>query len=66
MMAEITLASLHNDIQALRLDLVRLEAKIDTKPSLMAMFTAVIVVVFGMFGVVASTITALNTLHLLK
>lgn len=69
-MAEITLASLHDDIQALRqdmrIDLVRLEAKIDTKPSLMAMFTAVIVVVFGMFGVVASTIAALNSIHLLK
>lgn len=64
-MAEITLASLHNDIQALRLDLVRLEAKIDTKPSLMVMFTVVIVVVFGMFGVIASTLVTLNSLHLL-
>jgi uncharacterized membrane protein len=50
----------------MRLDLARLEAKIDTKPSLMAMFTAVIVVVFGMFGVVASTVATLNSLGVLR
>jgi hypothetical protein len=72
----ITLESLHNDIvglrtdvgalrQEVRLDIVRLEAKVDSKPSLMAMFTAVIVVVFGMAGVIASTITTLHILGLL-
>lgn len=58
----ITLESLHNDIVALRHDLIRLEAKIDSKPSLMAMFTGIVVVVFGMAGVIASTIAVLHTL----
>lgn len=49
--------------EQLRLDIVRLEAKIDSKPGLMAMFTAVIVVVFGMVGVIASTIATLHTLR---
>jgi hypothetical protein len=65
----ITLDSLHNDILALRTDvggirndIVRLEAKIDSKPSLMAMFTGIFVVVFGIAGVIASTIATLHTL----
>lgn len=73
----ITLDDLHNDIVSLKQDFgalrqdfrlleVRLEAKIDSKPSLMAMFTAVIIVVFGMFGVVASTIATLHTLGVIK
>jgi uncharacterized membrane protein len=72
-MNEITLTSLHNDILALRdefrhtreelrHDIVRLEAKIDSKPSLMAMFTGIVVVVFGMAGVIASTIASLHSL----
>ena len=64
-----TLESLHNDLAALRhelrLDIVRLESKIDSKPSLMAMFTGIVVVVFGMAGVIASTIASLNALGLL-
>jgi hypothetical protein len=69
----ITLESLHNDIVGLRtdvgalrhevrLDIVRLEAKIDSKPSLMAMFTGIFVVVFGIAGVIASTVATLHTL----
>jgi hypothetical protein len=46
----------------LRIDLVRLEAKIDSKPSLMAMFTGIVVVVFGMAGVIASTVATLHSL----
>jgi hypothetical protein len=69
-MAEHTLDSLHNDIVAfrheLRLDIVRLETKIDSKPSLMAMFTGIVVVVFGMVGVIASTIAVLNTLGFIR
>lgn len=69
-MPGVTLESLHQDLVILRhdiqLDIARLEAKVDSKPSLMAMFTAVIVVVFGMFGVVASTVATLNSLHLLR
>jgi hypothetical protein len=61
-----TLETLHADLVALRTDMVRLEAKIDSKPSLMAMFTAVVIVVFGMAGVIASTVTTLNSLHFLK
>jgi hypothetical protein len=64
----VTLESLHSDLAALRnelrLDFIRLEAKIDSKPSLMAMFTGIVVVVFGMAGVIASTIA--NALGLLK
>jgi len=58
----VTVETLHIDIQNLRHDIVRLEAKIDSKPSLMAMFTGIVVVVFGMAGVIASTITALHSL----
>ena len=57
----ITLESLHNDLLQIRHDIVRLEAKIDSKPSLMAMFTGIVVVVFGMAGVVASTIASLHS-----
>jgi uncharacterized membrane protein len=65
----ITIESLHNDLVAIRNDLVairhdivRLEAKIDSKPNLMAMFTGIFIVVFGMAGVIASTIATLHTL----
>ena len=61
-----TLEILSEDIRALRHDMVRLEAKIDSKPSLMAMFTGIVVVVFGMAGVIASTIAALNALGFIK
>jgi hypothetical protein len=50
----------------LRIDIVRLEAKIDSKPSLMAMFTGIVVVVFGMAGVIASTIATIHTLGFIK
>lgn len=51
------------DLRAdLRVDISRLEAKIDSKPGLMAMFTGIVVVVFGMAGVIASTVTILHTL----
>lgn len=69
----ITLETLHADLvalrtetTALRIDMIRLEAKIDSKPSLMAMFTAVLITVFGMAGVIASTVATLNALHLLN
>ncbi|HEY2541298.1 MAG TPA: hypothetical protein VGI28_17650 [Stellaceae bacterium] len=69
-MADITLVTLHDELNALRIelrvDLIRLEAKIDSKPSLMAMFTGIVIVVFGMAGVIASTIAILTNLHLLK
>ena len=57
-----SLDSLRDDIALLRLDIVRLESKIDSKPSLMAMFTGIVVVVFGMAGIVASTVSVLNAL----
>ena len=50
----------------LRVDIARLETKIDSKPSLMAMFTGIVVVVFGMAGVAASTIATLHTLGFVK
>ena len=69
-MADITLDNLHDELMAFRnevkLDFVRLEAKIDGKPSLMAMFTGIIVVVFGMAGVIASTVGILHTLGMLR
>jgi hypothetical protein len=62
----VTLESLHDELNQLRtelrVDLVRLEAKIDSKPSLMAMFTGIVVVVFGMAGVIASTVATLHSL----
>ena len=48
--------------EELRIDIVRLEAKIDSKPGLMAMLTAILVTVFGMAGVIASTVATLHTL----
>jgi hypothetical protein len=65
-MTDVTLQSLHDDLTALRYDIVRLESKIDSKPSLMAMSTGIVVVVFGMAGVVASTIAVLHTLGFIK
>ena len=69
----VTLDSLHADLLAvrgevtgIRHDLVRLEAKIDGKPSLMAMFTGIVVVVFGMAGVIASTVAVLAATHVIK
>lgn len=76
----VTLDSLHADLLALsgevgnirseitgiRHDLVRLEAKIDGKPSLMAMFTGIVVVVFGMAGVIGSTVAVLAETHFLR
>jgi hypothetical protein len=68
MASEITLETLRDEIGALRIelrgDLIRLEAKIDGKPSLMAMFSAVLIVVFGMFCVVGTTVGVLASLHL--
>lgn len=76
-MAEISLDTLHHDLTALRTemrtelqtvrtDLIRLEAKIDSKPSLMAMFTGIIIVVFGMSSVIGTTVAVLASLHLFK
>jgi len=69
-MAGITLDNLHDELMAFRtevkIDLVRLETKIDSKPSLMAMFTGIIVVVLGLATVIASTIGTLHTLGMLK
>jgi hypothetical protein len=73
----ITLDRLHDDLiiirdefrdsrEQIRHDIVRLEAKIDSKPSLMAMFTGIVIVVFGMAGVIASTISALHILGFIK
>jgi hypothetical protein len=56
------LAPIKADIIGLRHDMVRLEAKIDSKPSSLAMFTGIFVTVFGMAGVIASTIAVLHTL----
>jgi hypothetical protein len=72
-MTELTLEMLHAelapikaDIIGLRHDMVRLEAKIDSKPSLMAMFTGIVIVVFGMAGVIASTVAILHALGFIK
>ena len=64
------MTALHNELrltrEELRHDIVRLEAKIDSKPSIMAMFTGIVVVVFGMAGVIASTVTILHTLGFIR
>ena len=62
-MADPALDAIRDAVLALRVDIARLEAKIDSKPSLMAMFTGIVVVVFGMAGVVASTVATLHTLN---
>ena len=53
---------LRKEIQELRLDMARLEAKIDSKPGLMAMFTGILVTVLGITGVIGTTIATLGTL----
>jgi hypothetical protein len=65
-MAEVTLDTLHDDIMAIRIDIIRLEAKIDSKPSIMAMFTGIFIVVFGMASVIGTTISVLAALHVFK
>jgi hypothetical protein len=69
-MAEVTLDTLHNDLMSMRtelhIDIIRLEAKIDSKPSLMTMFTGIIVVVFGMASVIGVAISVLAALHMFK
>jgi hypothetical protein len=69
----LTLADLHAelapvraDVAALRLDMVRLEAKVDSKPGLVAMFGAVMVVVLGFASVAASTVAVLHTLGFIR
>jgi hypothetical protein len=68
-----TLDEVHADLVALRADLgalrtdfrvdvARLEAKIDSKPGLIAMFGAIMVVVLGFASVSFGTIQAVNTL----
>lgn len=59
-LADPALDAIRDAVLALRVDIARLEAKIDSKPSLMAMFTGIVVVVFGMAGVVASTVATLH------
>ena len=65
-MAEITLEHVHEDLVALRHDIVRLEAKIDSKPSVTTMWMGIFFVVFGMLGIIASTVTTLNALGFIK
>lgn len=60
------ISGISGDINSIRHDLVRLEAKIDGKPSLMAMFTGIVVVVFGMAGVIGTTVAILAETHFLK
>jgi hypothetical protein len=66
----ITLETLHADLMVLRTEMraniIRLTAKVDSKPSLMAMWIGIFVVVFGMAGVIAATVVTLSSLHLLK
>lgn len=50
----------------LRHDIVRLEAKIDSKPGIVMMFTAILLTVFGLLGVVASSVATLNVLGFIK
>lgn len=59
------LSMIHANVKAMRLDIVRLEAKIDSKPSLMSMFTGIVVMVFGMVGIITTTIATLNSLGFL-
>lgn len=59
------LGTIRASVDAMRLDIVRLEAKVDSKPSLMAMFTGIVVVVFGMAGIIGTTVATLNSLGFL-
>jgi uncharacterized membrane protein len=63
---EIVRFEVREALHGVRTELVRLEAKVDSKPSLMAMFTAILVTVFGMAGVIASTVATLNVLGFIR
>jgi len=62
--------TLRAELLALRADVHRhftqVEAKLDTKPGLMAMFASIAVTTFGIAGMIASTIASLHSLGLLK
>jgi hypothetical protein len=62
--------TLRTELLALRADVdqhfAQVEAKLDSKPGLMAMFTGIVVVVFGMAGVIASTIASLHSLGFIR
>ena len=76
-MTESEFATLRNDLVSLRGEVAGLrvvmdrkfaqvEAKLDNKPSVFALYQAVVVMMFGLAGVVASTVVVLNSVGLLN
>ena len=69
-MTESEFATLRRDIVGLRNDMDRqfaqVEAKLDAKPSVFALYQAVVVMMFGFAAVIASTVVVLNNLGLLR
>jgi uncharacterized membrane protein len=68
-MTEITRADLHGlqrsiaiDLQNIRHDIVRLEAKIDAKPSTAALYQAVVTLMFGIGAIITSTVVVLKNI----
>jgi len=53
-------------INALRLDIARLEAKVDAKPSITQMYMSVFLMLFGLASVIVGTIATLHTLGFIR
>jgi hypothetical protein len=71
-----SIESLHDDLAGLRteiaallhelhLDFERLEAKIDSKPSIAALYLAVVTLIFGIGAVVTATVVVLKNVGLM-
>lgn len=62
--------TLRADLQALRADVDRhfaeVEAKLDAKPSIVALYQAVVTLMFGIGAIVTSTVVILNNIGLVK
>jgi hypothetical protein len=57
--------TLRDELRAMRRDLDRLEVKLDDKPSIAALYQAVVVLMFGIGTVVTSTVVVLKNVGLM-
>ena len=58
--------ALSADIATLRRDIDRVDAKLDTKPSIAALYQAVVTLAFGLSAAITGTVVVLNNLGLSK
>jgi hypothetical protein len=65
-MTDITRADLDHLRNDITLQIHRIEAKLDEKPSVAALYQAVVVMMFGLSTAITATVVVLNTVGLLK